>query len=533
VEINNCEAAAFLSAAPPRASLADIAVAAEGQVVELDARSFWQKVPDAAREFWGAPLAFRDDDPQAVKYLCKLGAGKLLVIILLASALAIITIKHFSGKPKRARNRARKEKEAVPIRKLEKKEHKVKEDMQERLNAKKPTAGKYCYKWIRGVECKFKGCKLSHNGTDDDRKKMRALLNRYPCKFLEKCRVEGCAYQHPKKETSSDEDEAPTPDDAEREVTLQQARGKVRRMRRHERDDDSDKEGGVLSGIFGGAKAMSYREAWEKKTGCIHAADCKAGITSNSSVPCNRHCGGHHCTHFAECKPVSGGKPPIEEKAKEGVFSIGRLDPNVPKRYSFLYWEGGSLVTHWSYAQNQLLSPGHLFAPPGTRDWRKWETETTPFTVEGKYTFSNFDGSKWYTDVPLVWHVYPYADLAWASTTPKGIGQIFNYPGATIGQVTKPVFAYMVSANPNSKPDKIEESFGFTKNMPLDPAGRHDAPTVKSTCGSGLYGESGKLLAMHIEQCAQHNNAVLLWGWRAFLGQPWKDGKPTHEKIVA
>jgi len=178
--------------------------------------------------------------------------------------------------------------------------------------------------------------------------------------------------------------------------------------------------------------------------------------------------------------------------------------------------------------QNQFIAPGHLFAPEGVTDWRKWESATEPFQVEGKYTFSHFATGKMYENVTLFWHVYPYADLAWADVSRLQLGR-----GMTIGQVTKPSFAYMVTANPNSTPGHVTEAFGFTKNIMLDPTGRHDAATVESSCGACLIGESGRALAMHIERTASCNRATLLWAWRTVLGLAWKDKKPAHEKIVA
>lgn len=221
-------------------------------------------------------------------------------------------------------------------------------------------------------------------------------------------------------------------------------------------------------------------------------------------------------------------RPGDETKNKEGVFARSRLDPSAPKKHTYLFWQGGRLITHFAHVQNQFLAPGHLFAADGVTDWRRWESNTEPFMVDGVYTFSNFANGKVYVDVPLTWHVYPYADLAWADVQKLNLGA-----GMTVGQVTKPTFAYMVSANPSSTLENVIEAFSITENIHLDPVGRHDAATVASTCGALLVGESGRALAMHIEQTSTCNRAVLLWNWRSVLGMAWKDKKPSHDKIVA
>jgi len=556
-EVNACNVAALLSTVKP-SQVNTVAVSKDEATGEpqVDQRSFWEKFPEAAKSFWGAPLPTREDDPAAVQYLAKVGAGKLLVIIIVAAALAIVLIRWAAPNKKRRSRQKKPEKEAAPERK------KKETELQQKMNQKRPKAGEWCYAWIRGVECQLKNCKFNHKGTEDDRKKVRALLGRYPCKWLDKCKVKGCAYQHErKKETSDDEDNAPEPDDAERRATLYAARGKMRiysrpdevRARRAQRSDDFEKEGWLARHLVGDETwDLSMRQAYDKRIGCYHAPDCplaKKGtpVASSGGQACFRKCNGHHCVHWSGCVPAWG--PPVEDgipawkqpyavrsgetkqgevKDKEGVFAIPRLDPSVPRAHTYLFWQGGQLITHFAHVQNQFVTPGHFFAPDDVTDWRKWEANTAPFQVEGKYTFSSLATGKVYSDVPLTWHVYPYADLAWADVQKLNLGA-----GMTIGQVVKPTFAYMVSANPSSTVDHVNEAFSITKNIYLDPAGRHDAATVPSTCGALLVGESGRALAMHMELTSTCNRAVLLWNWRAVLGVAWKDGKPTHERIVA
>lgn len=534
VEINLCNATALLRARVVSAAPTDAPTG------EIDAKTFWQRVPEAATEFWGRELPHSKDDPAAIQYLAKIGAGKLLVIIIVAAALTIAAIKLWP-KPKRTRTRRKKESDPdevyeAPADERERditigaakgnlrrskvdrgagklvfddddddkwhpRRKKEQSDAQARLNASKPKAVKFCYAFVRGVECKRKGCPLNHSATPAELAAFRALLHRYPCKFLEQCEVKGCPYIHPNQDGFS------------------------------KAENPKKKKEGVTRWLLGDKTwDLTPRQAYDQRVGCVHAPDCKAvpAIITSSGVACNRHCGGHHCVHYVSCNPVKGGPPVDETKrpVKEGQFGIGRVDPQPIRDHQFLLFEGGRLITHSTHVQNEAILPAHYFAPDGTSDWNAWEAKTAPFQAKRQMTFTTFDGKE-SASGELLWHVYPAHDFAWAT-----IQHLFpKHKGARIGQIVKPVPAVMVIASPRSTPDNIVEEFAYTRHIDLDPAGRHDAHTSPSTCGACLYHDN-KALAMHIEQTQQCNRATPLWSWREILGKPWKDGKPDHAPVA-
>lgn len=41
------------------------------------------------------------------------------------------------------------------------------------------------------------------------------------------------------------------------------------------------------------------------KSGCCHTSTCPMKISTDPNKACNTACGGHHCTHWAECKPTT------------------------------------------------------------------------------------------------------------------------------------------------------------------------------------------------------------------------------------
>jgi len=88
---------------------------------------------------------------------------------------------------------------------------------------------------------------------------------------------------------------------------------------------NGDYDGAFKVGRKGKGK-NKQREADESPVkGCIHVKDCprvlNGTIATDWKVPCNSTCGGHHCTHFAECVPTISETGPAQ--IQTAVNAIG------------------------------------------------------------------------------------------------------------------------------------------------------------------------------------------------------------------
>lgn len=95
-----------------------------------------------------------------------------------------------------------------------------------------------------------------------------------------------------------------------------------------------------------------------KIEGCIHPHDCplvlSGKIVTNSRFPCNVMCGGHHCVHFAECKPIMKADT-LEGKKEETQKHIKRVD----KKQRQKFWKSAEEKAAFkaAFAEAQKVTP--------------------------------------------------------------------------------------------------------------------------------------------------------------------------------
>lgn len=65
-------------------------------------------------------------------------------------------------------------------------------------------------------------------------------------------------------------------------------------------------------------------------SGCCHPDDCPLKMKSNWKTVCNTVCGGHHCTHWSECKPLY---KPLKEEEKISQGNVPILKPLETYRF--------------------------------------------------------------------------------------------------------------------------------------------------------------------------------------------------------
>jgi len=48
---------------------------------------------------------------------------------------------------------------------------------------------------------------------------------------------------------------------------------------------------------------VAYGRRFEKRNECVHVASCPLKLSTSPTMCCGKQCGGHHCTHWAQCTP--------------------------------------------------------------------------------------------------------------------------------------------------------------------------------------------------------------------------------------